>query len=119
VKTDTHARVPIHETADADFDRILNVNARGAYLVTKAVSAVMITQDPMTVSTKRYGVRTLSRGAIVNVASAMALGALPGKTPYVTSKHALMGITKAAGELCFNLPECEWSSECADSIHTM
>jgi NAD(P)-dependent dehydrogenase (short-subunit alcohol dehydrogenase family) len=95
---DTSARVPFPETSDTDFERILNVNARGAYLVTKAVAAVMAGQDPMTISTKRFGTRTLSRGSIVDVASAMAFGALPGKAPYVTSKHALLGLMRSSGK---------------------
>jgi NAD(P)-dependent dehydrogenase (short-subunit alcohol dehydrogenase family) len=104
VKTDIHARAPFHETSDEDFDRLLNVNARGAYLVSKAVATAMASQEPTTISTKRFGVRTLSRGSIVNVASAMAFGALPGKTPYVTSKHALLGITRASGK-----PFVDWN----------
>ncbi|ORY09576.1 hypothetical protein BCR34DRAFT_665425 [Clohesyomyces aquaticus] len=93
---DIKALAPFHETSDEDFDRVLNVNAKGAYLVSKAVAVVIAVQEPVKVSTKRFGERTLSRGAIVNVASAMAFGAVPGKTPYITSKHALLGITRAS-----------------------
>jgi NAD(P)-dependent dehydrogenase (short-subunit alcohol dehydrogenase family) len=90
--------VPFHETSDEDFDKVFNVNARGAFLVSKAVVPVMAGQEPYNVTTKRFGKRSLSRGSIVNVASAMAFGAVPCKTPYITAKHALLGITRASGK---------------------
>jgi NAD(P)-dependent dehydrogenase (short-subunit alcohol dehydrogenase family) len=91
------AVVPFHLTSDEDLTRVFDVNARGAFLLSKAVAPVMAEQHPYTVSTKRFGERTLSRGAIVHVASAMAFGAVPCKTPYITAKHALLGITRASG----------------------
>ncbi|KAI0392956.1 hypothetical protein F5Y17DRAFT_333199 [Xylariaceae sp. FL0594] len=54
-------------------------------------------QDPRVVDLGgRLGKRDVGRGAIVNIGSLLAIGVLPGKAPYVTSKHALTGITKAA-----------------------
>ena len=83
----------------ADLDKIFEINVRGSFLVSQAVSAVMLEQEPLQVTTKRFGSRTLCRGSIVNVASTMSMGATPRKTPYVTSKHALLGLTRAAGRL--------------------
>lgn len=67
-------------------------------LISKAVAPVMTEQEPHTVKTKRFGTRSLSRGAIVHIASAMAFGAVPYKTPYITAKHALLGIVRASGK---------------------
>ncbi|KAK7187236.1 short-chain dehydrogenase/reductase family protein [Paraphaeosphaeria sporulosa] len=53
-------------------------------------------QTTYAVRTKRFGEQALSRGAIVHVASAMAFGAVPCETPYITAKHALLGITRAS-----------------------
>ncbi|PVI03083.1 NAD(P)-binding protein [Periconia macrospinosa] len=79
-----------------NFNRVHDVNARGAFLLSKAVAPVMAGQEPYTITTKRFGERTLSCGSIVHVASAMAFGAVPCKTAYITAKHALLGITRAS-----------------------
>lgn len=57
----------------------------------------MQSQEPVSVDLGRHGRRDVGRGSIVNVSSAMALVAVPGKAPYTTSKHAVTGVTKAAG----------------------
>lgn len=64
---------------------------------TRAVSKVMLAQEPRSVKT-RNGTRDIGRGSIVNIGSANSYAALPGKVAYMTSKHAMMGITKTAGE---------------------
>lgn len=56
----------------------------------------MLSQNPVQVNLGRLGTRDIGRGSIVNVSSAMALVAVPGKAPYATSKHAVTGVTKAA-----------------------
>jgi NAD(P)-dependent dehydrogenase (short-subunit alcohol dehydrogenase family) len=98
---DVEALVPFHATSDDDMSRVVNVNAHGAFLISKAVARVMSEQEPPTVQTKRFGSRSLSRGAIVHIASAMAFGAVPYKTPYITAKHALLGIVKASGKRAY------------------
>lgn len=57
----------------------------------------MQSQEPVSVDLGRHGHRDVGRGSIVNVSSAMALVAVPAKAPYTTSKHAVTGVTKAAG----------------------
>jgi NAD(P)-dependent dehydrogenase (short-subunit alcohol dehydrogenase family) len=64
--------------------------------VCQAVSRQMASQEPRNF-TSRHGTRSLGRGSIVNVASGFAYGVVPGRIAYITSKHALLGITKAAG----------------------
>ncbi|KAF2868457.1 hypothetical protein BDV95DRAFT_579890 [Massariosphaeria phaeospora] len=88
--------VPFTDTPNDTFDQVHNVNVRGTFFVTKAVARVMAAQEPLTTTTKRFGPRTLSRGSIVIVASAIAFGAVPGKTSYCTSKHAVLGLARSS-----------------------
>ncbi|WP_164700899.1 SDR family oxidoreductase [Modestobacter sp. KNN46-3] len=64
------------------FDKVINVNARGALLVTKYAAASMI----------RLG----QGGAIVNVSSQAGLVALAGHISYGSSKAALDNITRVS-----------------------
>jgi NAD(P)-dependent dehydrogenase (short-subunit alcohol dehydrogenase family) len=70
------ADIPIEE-----FDRIMAVNVRGVFLGIK---------HQLPAITARGG------GAIVNVASAAAYLAQPFAAAYTASKHAVLGLTKAA-----------------------
>ncbi|KAI1282801.1 NAD(P)-binding protein [Xylaria sp. FL0933] len=88
--------VPFQNTTPEDYDRVLGINTKGPFLVTRAISKVMLAQDPVQVDLGRLGKRDAGRGSIVNVSSAMALVAVPAKAPYTTSKHAVTGVTKAA-----------------------
>ncbi|RYO84487.1 hypothetical protein DL764_009319 [Monosporascus ibericus] len=94
---DVAAYVPFDETDPDDYDRVLGINTKGVFLVTRAVARVMKSQEPVSVDLGRHGLRDVGRGAIVNISSAMALVAVPAKVPYTTSKHAVTGVTKAAG----------------------
>ena len=94
--------VPTTETTEVDYDRVMDINAKGAFLVSRAVGKVMKEQEPITVTLPRHGSRNLGRGSIVNVASAMSYGVVPAKLPYAASKHALLGITRACG-MCSRL----------------
>ncbi|KAI2625945.1 NAD(P)-binding protein [Hypoxylon sp. NC1633] len=93
---DVAAYVPFDETDPDDYDRVLGINTKGVFLVTRAVAKVMQSQEPVSVDLGRHGCRNVGRGSIVNVYSAMALVAVPAKAPYTTSKHAITGLTKAA-----------------------
>ena len=79
------------------FDKVMSVNAKGVFLCTRAVSKAMLSQSSRSVTT-RHGTRDIGKGSIVNLGSANSYAALPGKVAYVTSKHAMMGITKTAGK---------------------
>lgn len=73
---------PLHEQSIEDFDKIMSVNARGLFLCMKYEIQQMLTQGS---------------GAIVNNSSVNGLVAgLAGISPYVASKHAVMGLTRAA-----------------------
>lgn len=97
IQVDVAEYVPFDETDPDDFDRVLSINTKGPFLVTRAVAGVMKSQDQTKVNLGRHGIRDIGRGSIVNVSSAMALVAVSAKAPYTTSKHALTGVTKAAG----------------------
>lgn len=95
---DNDSHTPIFDTTIEEFDKVMNINARGVLTCTRAVSKAMLAQDSRHTTT-RSGTRDLGRGSIVNLGSANSYAAIPGKVAYVASKHAVMGITKASGEL--------------------
>lgn len=57
----------------------------------------MASQEPRKY-TGRHGERSLGKGSIVLLGSTNSVAAAPGMVSYVTAKHAIIGITKAAGE---------------------
>jgi len=66
---------------DEDWDRVMEVNLRGAFVMTRAVAKVMVRQKS---------------GRIVNVASAAGAMGNAGQTNYSAAKAGLIGFTKAA-----------------------
>jgi NAD(P)-dependent dehydrogenase (short-subunit alcohol dehydrogenase family) len=83
-----------------DFDQFLkvqNVNTNGTFLVLNIVSAAMATQEPVANDETQPG-RGTSRGSIVNLGSVVSFSALTRGASYTTSKHAVLGLTRAAGE---------------------
>jgi NAD(P)-dependent dehydrogenase (short-subunit alcohol dehydrogenase family) len=71
----------LHETEDADFDRVIAVNLRGTFLGMKH----QITQ-----------MRRQAGGAIVNTSSNAGLRAVMMLSAYAASKHGILGLTKNA-----------------------
>jgi 3-oxoacyl-[acyl-carrier protein] reductase len=71
---------------EQDWDMVLDINLKGAFLVTKAAAKVMMKQ--------RYG-------RIVNISSVIGISGNAGQANYGASKAGLIGLTKsAAKELC-------------------
>ncbi|KAK7927531.1 hypothetical protein PG985_004529 [Apiospora marii] len=99
-KVDTEAYNSIDQVTEDDYDRVLRVNAKGTFLLTKAIVAAMKLQDIRHVSLGRHGSRDVGRGSIVNVSSGQSIAAAPHRTPYVTSKHAILGLTRASAMDC-------------------
>ncbi|KAH8427712.1 SDR family NAD(P)-dependent oxidoreductase [Aspergillus melleus] len=93
---DNGVHAPIAETDIDNFDRIMNINAKGMMLCVRAQCAAMRKQTPRQIQ-GRNGTRDIGRGAIVNIASANSFAGLPRKGSYTVSKHAVMGLTKMAG----------------------
>ncbi|KAF9878626.1 hypothetical protein CkaCkLH20_04118 [Colletotrichum karsti] len=92
----------VAEADVGEFARFLDVNVKGTFLVTRAASAVMATQEPLPQLQGRgwgkeaVGGRSSFRGAIVNMASASSYVSTPGMVQYTTSKHAVLGLSKNA-----------------------
>ena len=78
-----HAPVPITRTPVAEFDRMMAVNARGVFLGMKHQLPPMI---------------EAGRGAVLNVASAAGLVGAGQLAAYAASKHAVVGLTRAAAD---------------------
>lgn len=70
---------PLPEFDDAEFDRVMGVNARGVFLGMKYALPYL-----------RDG------GAIVNIASVSGIAGYPMVAAYVASKHAVIGLTRTA-----------------------
>lgn len=82
----------ILELSADDFDKVMNVNLRGAFLVARAAAKQMVEQIEAD-ETRAEDCR--KRYAIVNMSSVNAQVALPDQLAYVTSKGALNQMTKS------------------------
>ncbi len=71
---------PFEEITDDEWDQVMAVNVRGAWLCARAVAPAM---------------RRQRRGKIVNVSSTAVPTAPPGFAHYVASKAAIVGLTRA------------------------
>jgi 3-oxoacyl-[acyl-carrier protein] reductase len=71
---------PFDEISDDEWNRVFDVNVRGAWLCARAVAPAM----------KEQG-----RGKIVNVSSMTVPTAPPGFAHYIASKAAIVGLTRA------------------------
>jgi len=67
-------------TDEATWDHLFAVNVKGTYLMSRAALAVMIPRR---------------RGVILNAGSIAGLRAVPDRAAYVTTKFAVVGLTKA------------------------
>ena len=76
----TIVKKPFEDITDDEWDRVLDVNVKGAWLCARAVAPAM----------RRQG-----RGKIVNVSSMTVPTAPPGFAHYVASKAAIVGLTRA------------------------
>jgi NAD(P)-dependent dehydrogenase (short-subunit alcohol dehydrogenase family) len=80
---------------EAEFDRIMSINVKGLWLSMKAELDAMLAADrPAGASATGRGPG--ARGAIVNCASVAGVIGFPGVAAYVASKHAVIGLTRAA-----------------------
>ncbi len=72
---------PITDTKSENLEFVLDVNVKGAFYGLKHVLKVMYENKS---------------GSIINTASVASFIGSPGMSPYIASKHALLGITKTA-----------------------
>ncbi|MGV3558103.1 SDR family NAD(P)-dependent oxidoreductase [Larkinella arboricola] len=73
-------RGPIDEVALADFNKVMEVNVTGTWLCCRAVTPFM---------------KEAGRGSIINLASTLGLVGLSNRTPYTSSKGAVVQMTRA------------------------
>jgi NAD(P)-dependent dehydrogenase (short-subunit alcohol dehydrogenase family) len=77
--------VPVEDYPEADWDRVLNANLKGAWLCMKHEIPAL---------------RASGRGSIVNMASVAGLVGTRAGAAYIASKHGVIGLTKAAALEC-------------------
>jgi NAD(P)-dependent dehydrogenase (short-subunit alcohol dehydrogenase family) len=73
---------PLLEVDPADWDRVISVNLSGAFYCTQAAAKAMVAQG--------------KGGRIINIASQAAKTGFPHLPAYVSSKHGMVGLTRAA-----------------------
>ena len=74
---------PVAESKIADWDRMLDVNLRGAMLCCRAVLPAMTAQRS---------------GTIVNIGSVVTSRTLPGSAAYTVTKYGLLGFSRVLAE---------------------
>jgi gluconate 5-dehydrogenase len=77
-----NVRGAIENVSPADFEKVIGVNVTGSWLACREVVPIMKKQ--------KYG-------RILNVASMLAVTAIPERTPYATSKGAILQLTRSLG----------------------
>jgi NAD(P)-dependent dehydrogenase (short-subunit alcohol dehydrogenase family) len=82
---------PIWDFSQEVWDKDIAVNSTGVFLGCKYASAQMIKQQPLPCG---------DRGWILNIASIFGLQGSMYVAGYVASKHAVMGVTRAAAMDC-------------------
>ncbi|MFO0940167.1 MAG: SDR family oxidoreductase [Pirellulales bacterium] len=75
-------RGPIDELTESDFDQVMQINVRGTWNVCRSVVPTM---------------KQASYGRIINLASALGLVGLANRTPYASSKGAIVQMTRTLG----------------------
>lgn len=75
----TNIRGTIDQLSEADWDNVIDTNLKGPFLCTKAFAPAMIAKG---------------WGRVINLASIMSVVALPGRTPYASSKAGVLGLTR-------------------------
>lgn len=74
----TLERKPFYEIEEAEWDKVMNVNLKGTWLMSKAVVATM----------RQTG------GKIINISSATVMSGSPNWSHYVASKAGVIGLTR-------------------------
>ena len=73
-------RGPIDELTLDDFNEVMNINVTGSWLASRAVTPYM---------------KEAGSGRIINISSTLGLVGLSNRTPYATSKGAVVQMTRA------------------------
>ena len=75
---------PVHMVPADEWDRVIDINLKGTFLVGKHAVAVMLAQDPV----------DGERGSIVNIASVEGLAGTEGGSTYNAAKGGVVILTK-------------------------
>lgn len=75
---------PVHLVPEAEWDRVIDINLKGTFLVGKHAVLVMLLQDPV----------DGERGSIVNLASVEGLAGTEGGSSYNAAKGGVVILTK-------------------------
>jgi NAD(P)-dependent dehydrogenase (short-subunit alcohol dehydrogenase family) len=75
----TNIRGPVEHFSEADWDTVVDTNLKGPFLCSRAIGPGMV----------RRG-----WGRVINLASVLAVIALPGRAPYCSSKAGVLGLTR-------------------------
>ncbi|MFC4404613.1 3-oxoacyl-[acyl-carrier-protein] reductase [Gracilibacillus xinjiangensis] len=73
----------IMRMSETDFDEVININLKGVFLCTKAVTRQMMKQKS---------------GRIINVSSVVGVSGNPGQANYVSAKAGVIGLTKTTAK---------------------
>lgn len=71
---------PVLDLAYEEWSRVIGINLTGTFLMSQAFARVLVAAD--------------TKGAIVNIASTLGVVAAQNRAAYVSSKHAVVGLTK-------------------------
>jgi len=78
------------EISEKDFDRVIKVNLKGAFLVAQCVARQMVEQ----IKTAEASEKVATPGTIINMSSVNAVLAIPTQVPYTVSKGGVNQLTK-------------------------
>ncbi|KAI9043179.1 SDR family NAD(P)-dependent oxidoreductase [Aspergillus affinis] len=79
----------------ADWQRVIDTNLTGTFLVFRASAQIMLKQEPLRSSLDG---RELQRGSFVSFGSILSLVGKPMSTGYIAAKHGVLGLTRTASE---------------------
>ncbi|XP_077515628.1 (3R)-3-hydroxyacyl-CoA dehydrogenase-like [Amblyomma americanum] len=76
---------PLVDTTDEDFDRVIRINLKGTFLVTRAAARAMTASG-------------VADASIVNIASILGKTGIPMVSPYTASKGGVIALTKTVAQ---------------------
>ncbi|MFP4005268.1 MAG: SDR family NAD(P)-dependent oxidoreductase [Candidatus Hadarchaeia archaeon] len=79
-----YVQKPIHDTQEEEWDRVLDVNLKGTFLLTKKVTEKMLDND--------------IEGKIINIASIAGATGYQNSSAYCSSKGGMISLTKELGQ---------------------
>lgn len=83
---------PFDECTSEQWDKVMNINERAVFLCIREQLKAMKKQDRLPERIEGRG----QKGAIVSISSVLGFKGSPNIPSYITSKHAVVGMAKAA-----------------------